>query len=246
VEGPAADRVAMEPEAGHLGLQAPHHRHGRVLVEVVDDQDLEGPGRHLAVDAPQCRLDVVALVVDRDHDRERGHVSQPTPPATQSTKRHRRQRKQGLRPAYESVIPTPMTTQITPKGSTAGAPNVPDRRGVPDHPTKSAPRHRDFVGTPAEGGAWPPLHPSCQIRPALISSRIQGMTSSSISSSVVVASKPSIRRALRTSGTRRWTSCSNGGSETTRSGRSGPCTLCQMAVASSSTVVERAVDTLKS
>src|ERR1700674_1168855 len=41
-----------------------------------------------------------------------------------------------------------------------------------------------------------------QIRPALISSRIHGMTSSSISSRVVVASKPSISRAFRTSGTR--------------------------------------------
>ena len=50
--------------------------------------------------------------------------------------------------------------------------------------------------------------------PASNSARIQGMTSSSIWSSVVVASKPSMSRALRTSGTRRWTSCSNGGSVT--------------------------------
>src|SRR5260370_26026843 len=47
-----------------------------------------------------------------------------------------------------------------------------------------------------------------QMRPASISSRIQGMTSSSIASSAVVASKPSTSHALCTSGTRRCTSCS--------------------------------------
>ena len=47
-----------------------------------------------------------------------------------------------------------------------------------------------------------------QIRRAWISSRIHGMTSSSTSSSEVVASNPSSSRALRTSGTRICTSCS--------------------------------------
>ncbi len=47
-----------------------------------------------------------------------------------------------------------------------------------------------------------------QIRPASISSRTHGMTSSSISSRVVVAIKPRTLRALVTSGTRRCTSCS--------------------------------------
>ena len=51
-------------------------------------------------------------------------------------------------------------------------------------------------------------------RPAAVSAAIHGMTSSSISSSVVVASKPRTSRDLRTSGTRSWTSCSNGGSLT--------------------------------
>ena len=51
-------------------------------------------------------------------------------------------------------------------------------------------------------------------RPASVSARIHGMTSSSIWSSVVVASKSRTSRALRTSGTRSWTSCSNGASLT--------------------------------
>src|SRR5262249_6026423 len=46
----------------------------------------------------------------------------------------------GLARACESVIPTPKTPQITPKGCAEGAPQVPDRGGVP------------------EGGACPPLH----------------------------------------------------------------------------------------
>src|SRR6185503_10728902 len=79
-------------------------------------------------------------------------------------------------------------------------------------------------------------------RPASTSLRIHGMTSSSISSRVVVASNPSTSRALRTSGTRIWTSCSNGGSETYRNSRSGPWTLRQIALASSSTVVDAAVE----
>src|SRR5450756_27243 len=85
-----------------------------------------------------------------------------------------------------------------------------------------------------------------QIRPALISSPIQGITSPSISSSEVVASNPSTLRALRTSGTRICTSCSYGASETRLSGRSGPCTLRQMTSASSRTVVDSAVERLKS
>jgi hypothetical protein len=55
-----------------------------------------------------------------------------------------------------------------------------------------------------------------------------GMTSSSIPESEVVASKPSTSRALRTSGTRCWTSCSNGGSETYRNGRSSPLSFRQI------------------
>ena len=53
-----------------------------------------------------------------------------------------------------------------------------------------------------------------QMRPCSIASSTQGTTMSSISSRDVVASKPRTSRALRTSGTRRWTSCSNGGSVT--------------------------------
>src|SRR4030081_3943939 len=84
-----------------------------------------------------------------------------------------------------------------------------------------------------------------QMRPASISSRTQGMTSSSISSSVVVASNPSTSRAFLPSGPRTWRSCSYGGSETRCNGRPGPCTLRQITSASSRTVVERAVDRLK-
>src|ERR1700758_3693802 len=50
------------------------------------------------------------------------------------------------------------------------------------------------------------------MRPAEISSRIQGITSSSTSSSDVVASKPSTSRAFRTSDTRICSSCAYGGS----------------------------------
>ena len=59
-------------------------------------------------------------------------------------------------------------------------------------------------------------------RPASSSARIHGTTSSSIAGRSVCASNPSTERALRTSGTRRWTSCSNGGSEMWRNGRSRP------------------------
>src|SRR6266542_2681836 len=83
-------------------------------------------------------------------------------------------------------------------------------------------------------------------RPASSSVRIQGMTSWSIASSVVVASKPSTSRALRTSGTLNWTSCSNGGSETVRNGLSGPWTARQIVSASSRTVVDVPVERLKS
>src|SRR4029077_13671248 len=55
---------------------------------------------------------------------------------------------------------------------------------------------------------------SVQIVPLLTASSIQGMTSSSISSRVVLASKPSIFLAFSVSGTRRWTSYSNGSSWT--------------------------------
>src|SRR4051794_15989453 len=47
-------------------------------------------------------------------------------------------------------------------------------------------------------------------RPASSSVRIHGMTSSSIVSRVVPASKPRTARAFVVSGTRSWTSCSNG------------------------------------
>ena len=72
------------------------------------------------------------------------------------------------------------------------------------------------------------------------------MTSSSIASSEVVASNPRTSRAFRTSGTRIWTSCSKGGSDTCRKGRSDPLTLRQIVSASSRTVVLAAVDRLKS
>lgn len=53
-----------------------------------------------------------------------------------------------------------------------------------------------------------------QIRPCLIASTTHGTTSSSISSSVVVASKPSTSLALVTAGMRFCTSCSKGSSHT--------------------------------
>src|SRR5260370_9300448 len=53
-----------------------------------------------------------------------------------------------------------------------------------------------------------------QMRPASISSRIHGTTSSSIASSEVVASQPSTSRALCTSETRRCPSCPYARSET--------------------------------
>ncbi len=69
-------------------------------------------------------------------------------------------------------------------------------------------------GYPRAGGAASLPRGLDHSRPASTSPRIHGMTSSSIWSSDVVASKPSTSRALRTSGTRRWTSYSNGSSET--------------------------------
>ena len=60
----------------------------------------------------------------------------------------------------------------------------------------------------AQGGRLLAHEREIQMRAAAISSRIQGITSSSTSSSGVVASNPSISRALLTSGTRICTSCS--------------------------------------
>src|SRR5581483_4912186 len=125
VQHAAAERVFVQPELRHLGLEALDHRHGRVLVHVVDDENLERPGVRVLDDSAQRRLGVLSLVVDGHDDRQSGRR----------------------------------------------------RRGV-------------------------------QIRPAPISSLIHGMTSSSIVSRLVVASKPSTSRALRTSGTRICTSCS--------------------------------------
>ena len=61
---------------------------------------------------------------------------------------------------------------------------------------------------------WGPIHRPGHNRPASTSVAIHGMTSSSIVSSDVVASKPRIARDLRTSGIRSWTSCSKGASLT--------------------------------
>ena len=85
-----------------------------------------------------------------------------------------------------------------------------------------------------------------QMVPALMAASIQGMTSSSIVSSVVVASKPSTRLALSVAGTRRWTSYSNGSSWTSRSGTPVPLIFRQMTSASCRTVTPSAVDRLKS
>src|SRR2546423_15712105 len=78
---------------------------------------------------------------------------------------------------------------------------------------------------------------SCYSRPASSSARLHRITSSSIPSSVVVASKPKMSRAFVTSGTRSWTSCSNGGCGTQREGRSRPLSLCQIHSGSSRTLV---------
>src|SRR4029079_8700882 len=108
------------------------------------------------------------------------------------------------------------------------------------------PRGKLGFGYPRAGGAATLPRGLDHSRPASTSPRIQGMTSSSISSSVVEASKSRTSVALRTSGTRIWTSCSNGGSETYWKARSGPWILRQIACASSSTVVDCAVDRLTS
>ena len=65
-------------------------------------------------------------------------------------------------------------------------------------------------------------------------------------SSEVVASKPRTSRALSTAGTRCATSCSKGGSDTHRNGLLALGSCVQMSSASSSTVVDSAVDRLKS
>ncbi len=64
-------------------------------------------------------------------------------------------------------------------------------------------------GTRRSPKPYPP-----QMMPSLSALRTQGMTSSSISSSDVVASKPKTSFALSTEGTRLATSCSKGGSLT--------------------------------
>ena len=83
------------------------------------------------------------------------------------------------------------------------------------------------------------------MRPSATAAVIHGMTSSSISSSVVVHSKPSTSRALSTDGMRFCTSCSKPGSCTKVSGAS-PLILRQISAARSVTVVDSAVEMLKS
>jgi hypothetical protein len=61
----------MQSEATHLRLQALDHWHGRVLIEVVHNQDLVRPRLDMCVDPPQGGNDVVSFVVDRDDDRKR-------------------------------------------------------------------------------------------------------------------------------------------------------------------------------
>src|SRR6476660_1942312 len=154
-----AEVVAKAADGRQLGGEPVDDRHGRILVKIVDDEDLVRLGDRRR-EHPEHRLDRLAFLEHRHHDRQhrRGHQS----------------------------------------------------------------------------------------RPASVSSRIHGMTSSSIWSRLVVASKPRTSRDLRTSGTRSWTSCSNGGSLTNRNGRPSVWILCQIASASSSTVVDAAVDRLKS
>src|SRR5271163_4623096 len=84
-----------------------------------------------------------------------------------------------------------------------------------------------------------------QMVPASTAFTIQGMTSSSMTSSEVVAEKPSTSDALWTSGERSWTSCSNGGSLSYRNGVSGRI-LRQITSASSTTVVACGVERVKS
>ena len=75
-----------------------------------------------------------------------------------------------------------------------------------------------FATTGAQRGARRSVKPCPprvrQIMPSLSALRTQGITSSSISSSGVVAAKPKTCFALSTEGTRLATSCSNGGSLT--------------------------------
>jgi hypothetical protein len=67
-----------------------------------------------------------------------------------------------------------------------------------------------------------------------------------MASNVVSAVKPSTSRALVTSGTRIATSCAYGSSLTYWNGASGPLTIRQISLARSSTVVDSAVERLKS
>src|SRR5258708_4958855 len=73
------------------------------------------------------------------------------------------------------------------------------------------------------------------IRPAAIAFRIQAMTSSSISSSVEVAVKPRIWRALAVSGIRHCTSPGYGSSRTNPGAACGPLLFCQISVPDSVT-----------
>src|SRR4029079_780831 len=93
------------------------------------------------------------------------------------------------------------------------------------------PRGKLGFGYPRAGGAPPLPRGLDHSRPASTSPRSQGMTSASISSSGVEASKSRTSVALRTSGTRIWTSCSNGGSETYWEGRLRSAILRQIACA---------------
>ena len=75
-----------------------------------------------------------------------------------------------------------------------------------------------FATTKAQRGNRRSVKPCpprvCQMMPSLSALRTQGITSSSISSSGVVASKPKTCFALSTEGTLLATSCSNGASLT--------------------------------
>jgi hypothetical protein len=67
----------------------------------------------------------------------------------------------------------------------------------------------DWIG---QGGGVENPRQGRQSKPHAAAFSIHGMTSSSMSARVVVASKPRTRRALSTSGTRHWASCPKGSS----------------------------------
>src|SRR4029078_13208872 len=77
-----------------------------------------------------------------------------------------------------------------------------------DEPTRQEAQQMDAEDAPAHRVLAHGTEP--QMVPCSMAWRIQGITSSSISSSVVVASKPSTSRAFSTAGTRRCTSRVNG------------------------------------